>query len=75
MKKKKKFDNNKMRARRIEMGMSQEDLSRSTGISVFTISRTESGASPGMRAETLFVLAKALLFDPDDLLTDEEGEQ
>ena len=71
----KKFDNNKMRARRIEMEMSQEDLARTTGLSVFTISRTESGASAGMRVETLVILAKALLYDPEDLLIEtEEGE-
>jgi transcriptional regulator with XRE-family HTH domain len=63
-----------MRARRIEMGLSQEDLARLTNISVFTISRTESGASNGMRLETLVTLAKALLYDPEDLLIDEDEE-
>ena len=75
-----KFDNNKMRARRVELGMSQEDvanevrkISNDTKLSVYTISRIESGANQGMHLDTLIMIAKVLQLDPEELLREEDS--
>jgi transcriptional regulator with XRE-family HTH domain len=62
----------KVRARRKEMGLSQEILAEKSGLSVGTISDIERGLVTKVKEVALFKLSKALLYDPEDLL--EEGE-
>lgn len=55
----------KMREKR---KMTQEELSRASGIRQQTISAIESGKNKAPRADTLFLLAKALKCTTDDLI-------
>ena len=70
-----RFNNNKMRAQRVLMKYTQEELASITNLSVFTISRIESGAAENLRLETLYSIAKALLLDPEDLLMEDSDEK
>ena len=63
----------KIRARRKEIGITQEELSKKSGLGVGTISDIENGIVTNIKEWALFSLAKTLLFDPEDLLK-EEGE-
>lgn len=55
----------KMREKR---KMTQKELSRASGIRQQTISAIESGKNKAPRADTLFLLAKALKCTTDDLI-------
>ncbi len=58
----------KMRERR---KMTQEDLSKASGIKQQTISAIESGKNKYPRVDTLYALAKALKCTVDDLIVEE----
>lgn len=58
----------KMRERR---KMTQEELSKASGIKQQTISAIESGKNKYPRVDTLYALAKALKCTVDDLIVDE----
>lgn len=58
----------KMRERR---KMTQEELSKASGIKQQTISAIESGKNKYPRVDTLYALAKALKCTVDDLILDE----
>ena len=58
----------KMRERR---KLTQEELSKASGIKQQTISAIESGKNKYPRVDTLYALAKALKCTVDDLIVDE----
>ena len=58
----------KMRERR---KMTQEELSKASGIKQQTISAIESGKNKYPRVDTLYALAKALKCTVDDLIVEE----
>ena len=62
----------KMRERR---KLTQEELSRASGIKQQTISAIESGKNKCPRVDTLYALAKALKCTVDDLIDDGQTER
>ena len=66
------IDGNKIRALRIKQNKSLEDVGRTTGLSIHTIQRIETGKTPNPGIEAVVLLSKALLADIDDLLLAEE---
>ena len=58
--------------RRTEMGMSQDELAKLTGVSRVTISKIELGESQDTRSANLFKIAAALKCSPKWLLSGEE---
>jgi len=58
----------RVRKRRSELGLTQEQLSAATGLKQFHISRIESGAIKDVKGETLVRLARALRVRTDFLL-------
>ncbi len=58
----------RLRELRQEMGWTQEDLARASGLGRPMISRIESGARSNVRSSTLHKLAKALHVPVDDLM-------
>jgi transcriptional regulator with XRE-family HTH domain len=50
------------------MGISQDKLSKLAGITLHTITKIESGATPDPRIETIRKIANALGVSVDDLL-------
>lgn len=59
---------NKIKERREDLKMSQEDLATASGISRVTISRLESGAQSDLKVSNLKRLAEILKCDIGDLL-------
>ena len=57
--------------RRIELGISQEELAKAVGVSKSSICRWESGSISNMRRDRVYKLAEALKISPLDLLEDE----
>lgn len=53
-------DANRLKARRMALGLSQEELSIKSGINRYTISELEAGKCPNSRLSTLIKLADAL---------------
>ena len=53
---------------RAEMGISQDKLSKLAGITLHTITKIESGATPDPRIKTLSKVAKALNVPVDKLI-------
>lgn len=53
---------------RDKMGVSQDKLSKLAGITLYTITKIESGATPNPRIETIRKIADALGVGVDDLL-------
>jgi transcriptional regulator with XRE-family HTH domain len=53
---------------RDKMGISQDKLSKLAGITLHTITKIESGATPDPRIETIRKIANALGVGVDDLL-------
>ena len=53
---------------RDKMGISQDKLSKLAGISLHTITKIESGATPDPRIETVKKIAKALNITVDNLI-------
>ncbi|EDY1761030.1 helix-turn-helix domain-containing protein [Salmonella enterica] len=61
-------------ARRNELGLSQDDLAKKTGVSRVTISKIELGDSQDTRSSNLFRIAEALKCSPRWLLDGTEEE-
>lgn len=57
---------------RIAAGLSQEQLAREIGVSVFTISRLERGTTKSIKVAMLYALTKALGVTPEQLLGDDQ---
>ena len=57
--------------RRIELGISQEELAKAVGVSKSSICRWESGHILNMRRDRIYKLADALKISPLDLLNEE----
>lgn len=57
--------------RRIELGISQEELAKAVGVSKSSICRWESGNISNMRRDRIYKLAEALKISPLDLLKNE----
>ena len=53
---------------RAKLGISQDKLSKLAGITLHTITKIESGATPDPRIETLKKIAKGLGVGVDDLI-------
>jgi DNA-binding XRE family transcriptional regulator len=53
---------------RAKMGISQDKLSKLAGITLHTITKIESGATPDPRIETMAKIAKGLSVSIDDLM-------
>jgi transcriptional regulator with XRE-family HTH domain len=65
----------RIRRRRDELALTQEQLAKATGLRQFHISRIESGDIKDVKGETLRRLARALRVSADFLLElDEESE-
>lgn len=62
-------------ARRTELGLSQDDLAKKTGVSRVTISKIELGGSQDTRSSNLFKIAEALKCSPRWLLDGSEGKE
>lgn len=60
-----------MRAARRAAGLSQEELARKIGVSVFTVSRLERGAAKNVTVAKLVAIARAIDATPADLLGEE----
>ena len=58
----------KIKARRLELGMTLDDVARLVGVSNPTISRWESGAIVNQRRDKIELLAKALQLSPGELM-------
>ncbi|ECM3181870.1 helix-turn-helix domain-containing protein [Salmonella enterica subsp. enterica serovar Newport] len=61
-------------ARRTELGMSQDDLAKKTGVSRVTISKIELGDSQDTRSSNLFRISEALQCSPRWLLDGTEND-
>lgn len=61
-----------IRARRLEFGMTQDELARAVGVRLDTISKIESGSRnfKRMRADNFLSLARALKVTPEELMGD-----
>lgn len=55
--------------------LTQEELSKASGVKQQTISAIESGKNKAPRADTLYFLAKALKCTTDDLIEEEPEER
>lgn len=58
----------KIKARRLELGMTLDDVAKLVGVSNPTISRWESGAIVNQRRDKIELLAKALQISPGELM-------
>lgn len=65
-----------IRKRRVELGLTQDELGRMCGLNRDSISKLEKGtrAAGGMYARHFLPLARALKVEPDELLRGNEGE-
>ena len=67
---------NKVRNRRYELGLTQEELSQRTGLSTGHISDIENGHRKELQTKTIKRLAKGLGMSLEELLGgDEEGDK
>lgn len=53
---------------RLAAGLSQEQLAREIGVSVFTVSRLERGTTKSIKVATLYKLCKALNVQPEQIV-------
>lgn len=58
----------RIKARRLELGMTLDDVAKLVGVSNPTISRWESGAIVNQRRDKIELLAKALHLSPGELM-------
>jgi DNA-binding XRE family transcriptional regulator len=65
------FDGKKMKAIRIKRKMSQEAVAQAAKVSHYTIHRLESGKYDNPRMDTVTAIAKALLVNREDLITED----
>ena len=63
----------KVKEKREELGMSQAELIKLTGISRATISLLENGGTVDIKVSTLDALAKALKCSPGDIFMSKES--
>jgi transcriptional regulator with XRE-family HTH domain len=66
--------NDKLKARRIELGLTMLDVAKSVGVSEATISRWESGNIGNMRRDKIALYAKALNTSPLFIMGIDENE-
>lgn len=59
---------NKLKERRLELKMTQEELAAKSGVSRVTISLLETGEQLVTKSSTILALAKALNIEPQELL-------
>lgn len=59
---------NKLKKRRLELKMSQDELAAKSGVSRVTISLLETGEQLVTKSSTILALAKALNIEPQELL-------
>lgn len=62
---------NKLKKRRLELKMSQDELAAKSGVSRVTISLLETGEQLVTKSSTILALAKALNIEPQELLCPE----
>lgn len=62
---------NKLKERRLELKMTQEELAAKSGVSRVTISLLETGEQLVTKSSTILALAKALNIEPQELLCPE----
>ncbi|MDR1755310.1 MAG: helix-turn-helix domain-containing protein [Eubacterium sp.] len=60
--------NEKLKIRRLELGLTLEDISKTVGVSAPTIYRWESGDIGNMRRDRIVLYAKALKVPPDFIM-------
>lgn len=60
--------NDKIKKRRLELGMTIEDVARLIGVSGATVSRWETGDIENMRRDKIALLAKALQVSPSFIM-------
>ena len=63
----------KIKARRLELGLTLDEVAKIVGVSNATISRWESGAIENQRRDKLVLLAKALRLSPTELIDTPEN--
>ena len=66
--------NNLIKNRRIELGLTQLDIAKATGVTEATVSRWESGHISNMRRSKIAALAKVLQLSPSTLMGIEPDE-
>lgn len=66
--------NNLIKKRRIELGLTQLDIAKATGVAEATVSRWESGHISNMRRSKIAALAKVLQLSPSTLMGLEPDE-
>ena len=64
------MDLGKIRERRVELGMTQEELAEKANVSRQTISALESGTERGVMSKTLVAIAEALNTTADKFFAD-----
>lgn len=62
---------NKLKERRLELKMTQEELAAKSGVSRVTISLLETGEQTVTKSSTILALAKALNIEAQELLYSE----
>lgn len=62
---------NKLKKRRLELKMSQDELAAKSGVSRVTIYLLETGEQLVTKSSTILALAKALNIEPQELLCPE----
>ncbi len=65
----------KIKNRRLELGLTLDDVAKIVGVSNGTISRWESGVIENQRRDKLILLAKALKLSPTDLIDTPEDSR
>lgn len=66
--------NQRIKQRRIELHMTQEDIARLCGVSKGTVAKWESGLIENLRTDKFVKLAQALSMDPIELINPTESE-
>lgn len=66
--------NDKLRARRLELGMTLEDVGKIVGVSKSTVKKWESGDIENMRRDKIELLSKALKVSPGFIMGWEDDE-
>jgi transcriptional regulator with XRE-family HTH domain len=65
----------KIKALRMERGLSQKELASLIGVTSAAVSNWEAGTRENIRGEALFALASALGVGPEDLLARPQGAE